>query len=151
MRVLRRVAEATTTAAAPEIATKREVRSRVVLFRAAIAIGRAGWVAAVAVYWRSRKISALTAKDTIVLADFKNSTGEKVFDDILKPALEFQLEQSPFLKLLSDQKVNDTLRMMGHPANRTADAGNSARDMPAHQQQGGVGGHDCCLGRALPD
>gem|GEM_PF-1162583 len=111
------LAGATATAAPPRVVPKREARSHVVLFRLAIALAVLGVLAAAAVYWRSRKISALTAKDTIVLADFKNSTGEKVFDDILKPALEFQLEQSPFLKLLSDQKVNDTLRMMGHAAN----------------------------------
>ena len=110
------LAGATATAAPSWVVPKREARSHVVLFRLSIALAVLG-LAAAAVYWRSRKISALTAKDTIVLADFNNSTGEKVFDDILKPALEFQLEQSPFLKLLSDQKVNDTLRMMGHPAN----------------------------------
>ena len=113
------LATATDSAAVPEIAPKREVGSRVVLFRAAIAMAVLVAVVAMAVYWRSRKISALTAKDTIVLADFKNSTGEKVFDDILKPALEFQLEQSPFLKLLSDRRVNDTLRMMNHPTNES--------------------------------
>ena len=109
-------AEATATAAAPE--AKRDVRSHVALFRATIATLVLVAVAATIAYWRSRKISELTAKDTIVVAEFKNFTGEKVFDDILKPALEFQLEQSPFLNVLSEQKVNDTLRMMNHPANQ---------------------------------
>ena len=109
------LAKATTTAAPPE--AELDARSHVVLFRVAlVTVVLVALVASIA-YWRARKVSSLTAKDTIVLADFKNSTGEKVFDDILKPALEFQLEQSPFLNVLSDQKVNDTLRLMNHPAN----------------------------------
>ena len=55
----------------------------------------------------------LTEKDTIVLADFSNSTGDPVFDDALKQALSIQLSQSPFLNILSDRKVADTLRLMG--------------------------------------
>ena len=60
--------------------------------------------------------TALTGKDTIVLADFDNKTGEAVFDDTLKQGLAVQLEQSPFLDLVSDNKVNQTLGMMGRPA-----------------------------------
>ncbi len=48
----------------------------------------------------------LTDKDTIVLADFDNKTGDTVFDDTLKQALSIQLEQSPFLDLISERKVN---------------------------------------------
>src|ERR1700690_2279200 len=55
----------------------------------------------------------LTEKDTIVLADFANTTGDSVFDDTLKQALTTQLGQSPFLNILSDNKVEDTLQMMG--------------------------------------
>jgi serine/threonine protein kinase/tetratricopeptide (TPR) repeat protein len=65
-------------------------------------------------YWRSRQDHALTEKDTIVLADFDNTTGEPVFDAALKQALTVDLEQSPFLNVLSDQKVDDQLRFMGH-------------------------------------
>jgi tetratricopeptide (TPR) repeat protein/predicted Ser/Thr protein kinase len=57
----------------------------------------------------------LTEKDTVVLADFANSTGDPVFDDALKEALAVQLAQSPFLNILSDGRVNETLREMGHP------------------------------------
>jgi eukaryotic-like serine/threonine-protein kinase len=60
--------------------------------------------------------TALTGKDTIVLADFDNKTGDAVFDDTLKQGLAVQLEQSPFLDLVSDNKVNQTLGMMGRPA-----------------------------------
>jgi serine/threonine protein kinase/Tfp pilus assembly protein PilF len=66
-------------------------------------------------YFRSRQAHILTEKDTIVLADFANSTAEAVFDDTLKQALRVQLEQSPFLHVLSDQQVNQQLRYMGRP------------------------------------
>ncbi|MGA8270057.1 MAG: protein kinase, partial [Candidatus Sulfotelmatobacter sp.] len=71
------------------------------------------------------KTAPLTEKDTVVLADFDNKTGDAVFDDALKQALAVELGQSPFLNVLSDRKVNETLRMMGRPANEhiTADVG----------------------------
>jgi eukaryotic-like serine/threonine-protein kinase len=59
--------------------------------------------------------AALTEKDTIVLGDFTNTTGDAVFDDALKQGLSVQLEQSPFLDLVSENKVNQTLKMMGRP------------------------------------
>ena len=55
----------------------------------------------------------LTDKDTLVLGDFTNATGDTVFDDTLKQGLSVQLEQSPFLDLLSGRRINETLRMMG--------------------------------------
>jgi len=68
-------------------------------------------------YFRSRKSStALTDKDTVVLSDFDNKTGDPVFDDTLKQGLSVQLEQSPFLDLVSERKVNDTLKLMGRTA-----------------------------------
>ena len=67
-------------------------------------------------YWRSRPPAPLTEKDTIVLADFTNTTGDPVFDDTLKQALSVQLEQSPFLNVLPGQKVQETLRLMGRPS-----------------------------------
>jgi eukaryotic-like serine/threonine-protein kinase len=57
---------------------------------------------------------ALRPTDTIVLADFSNSTGDAVFDDTLKQALAADLQQSPFLSILSDRRVRDTLKLMGH-------------------------------------
>jgi serine/threonine protein kinase/Flp pilus assembly protein TadD len=68
-------------------------------------------------YFRSRQaMTRLTDKDTIVLSDFDNKTGDSVFDDTLKQGLSVQLEQSPFLALLSDRKVNETFKLMGRPA-----------------------------------
>jgi serine/threonine protein kinase/tetratricopeptide (TPR) repeat protein len=57
----------------------------------------------------------LTDKDTIVLADFTNKTGESVFDDTLRQGLAVQLEQSPFLSLISVDRIQQTLRLMGQP------------------------------------
>jgi len=68
-------------------------------------------------YFRSRQAATrLTDKDTIVLSDFDNKTGDAVFDDTLKQGLSVQLEQSPFLALISEDKVNETLKLMGRPA-----------------------------------
>jgi serine/threonine protein kinase len=74
-----------------------------------------GAVIAAELYYRSHSTKPLTEKDTIVLADFTNTTGENVFDGTLKQALAIQLEQSPYLKLLSDQKVRSTLKLMDRP------------------------------------
>ena len=65
--------------------------------------------------WRSRHQPRLTEKDTILLADFTNTTGDPVFDETLKQGLRVQLEQSPFLNILSEQQVNEGLRLMGRP------------------------------------
>ena len=62
-----------------------------------------------------RSAHHLTEQDTLVLADFTNSTGDPVFDDTLRQGLSSQLEQSPFLNLLSDQRVAQTLALMTQP------------------------------------
>ena len=64
-------------------------------------------------YFRSLRATPLTGKDTVVLADFTNTTGDPVFDDTLKQALTVQLQQSPFLNILPEQTVDDTLKLMG--------------------------------------
>jgi eukaryotic-like serine/threonine-protein kinase len=68
-------------------------------------------------YYRSHKAKPLTDKDTIVLSDFANSTGNAIFDDTLKTALTVSLRQSPFLNVLSDSEVTKTLELMTRPAN----------------------------------
>jgi tetratricopeptide (TPR) repeat protein len=67
-------------------------------------------------YYRSHRSKPLTDKDTIVPADFANSTGDAVFDDTLKTALNLSLRQSPFLNMLSDSAVEKTLQEMTRPA-----------------------------------
>ncbi|MGA8673454.1 MAG: winged helix-turn-helix domain-containing protein [Terracidiphilus sp.] len=90
------------------------------------AIGRYGWAAAVVIALlaastillvsrhRQRTI-ALGATDSVLLADFTNTTGDLVFDGTLQQGLEIQLEQSPFLSLVSQDRVQRTMRMMGQP------------------------------------
>jgi eukaryotic-like serine/threonine-protein kinase len=60
-------------------------------------------------------IPKLTGKDTIVLADFDNKTGDPVFDDTLRQGLSVELQQSPFFSLISDQQIQATLALMGQP------------------------------------
>jgi serine/threonine protein kinase len=64
----------------------------------------------------SAKGPPLTDKDSVLLVDFVNKTGDSVFDDALKQALTIELNQSPFLNIVSDRKVEETLRLMGQPA-----------------------------------
>ena len=64
----------------------------------------------------SRKAHALTEKDTIVLADFVNSTGDAIWDDTLKSALNVSVRQSPFLNVLPESEVAKTLEQMTRPA-----------------------------------
>jgi serine/threonine protein kinase/tetratricopeptide (TPR) repeat protein len=64
-------------------------------------------------YWRSRQSGKLGEKDTIVLSDFTNTTGDAVFDGTLRQGLAVQLEQSPYLSLISDERTQQTLKMMG--------------------------------------
>jgi len=64
----------------------------------------------------SAKAVPLTDKDSVLLADFVNKTGDPVFDDALKQALTIELSQSPFLNIVSDRKIEETLKLMGQPA-----------------------------------
>jgi eukaryotic-like serine/threonine-protein kinase len=70
------------------------------------------------IWFFSHRAPVLTAKDTVVLADFANFTGDPVFDGTLRQGMAVQLEQSPFLNLISEQRILHTLRLMG----RSADA-----------------------------
>jgi serine/threonine protein kinase/Tfp pilus assembly protein PilF len=72
-------------------------------------------VAAIALttYFFKHRAVALNERDTILLADFVNTTGEPVFDGTLKQALAVQLGQSPFLNIFPDERVRETLRFMG--------------------------------------
>jgi eukaryotic-like serine/threonine-protein kinase len=89
--------------------------------------GRTPWIfgavalvilAAVGAYFAlHRRTPKLSEKDTIVLADFTNTTGDPVFDDTLKTALTVSLRQSPFLNVLGEDKIAATLRLMARPSN----------------------------------
>ena len=91
--------------------------------------GRPGWakigyfvvgaaaiaLAASGLYYRSQRSKPLTDKDTVVLADFANTTGDAVFDGTLRQGLGAQLEQSPFLSLVSDEHIAQMLTLMNQP------------------------------------
>jgi len=66
-------------------------------------------------YYYLHRTPKLTDKDTIVLADFTNTTGDAVFDGTLRQGLSVELEQSPFLSIISEERVQQTLRLMGQP------------------------------------
>jgi len=105
-------AEASGTAAVPGAAAARVAKlGRVVVPALLVAL-----LVASSLYYRSRQSKRLTDKDAIVLADFANSTGDGVFDDTLKTALNVSLRQSPFLNVLSDTEVAKTLQLMTRPA-----------------------------------
>jgi eukaryotic-like serine/threonine-protein kinase len=87
------------------------------LWKVAVPVLLIALLAAGGFYYRSHQQSKrLTDRDTIVLADFANKTGDAIFDDTLKTALNVSLRQSPFLSVLSDQQVAQTLQQMTRPA-----------------------------------
>jgi serine/threonine protein kinase/tetratricopeptide (TPR) repeat protein len=86
------------------------------LWKIAVPVVLLALLVAGGLYYRSHRSEPLTEKDTIVLADFANSTGDPVFDDTLKTALTVSLRQSPFLNVLSDNEVAKTLNLMTRPA-----------------------------------
>ena len=82
---------------------------------AAAAVGAVVVLGAAIWYWRTRQEPKLTDKDSVVIADFANATGDPLFDDTLKQALAIQLEQSPYLRVVPDLKVRSTLKLMNRP------------------------------------
>ena len=96
----------------PELVPVRSTRIQWAMIASLVSVA----ALATAGYFYFHRAPKLTDKDTIVLADFDNKTGDGVFDDTLKQGLSVQLEQSPFLNLLSADKVNATLKLMGRAA-----------------------------------
>jgi eukaryotic-like serine/threonine-protein kinase len=93
---------------APRLRRSHMVAAAVLVLGLVIGIVVARW-------WPGGRPPPLTQRDSILLADFVNTTGEAVFDGALKQALAVQLEQSPFLDVFSEQRVRETLRFMGRP------------------------------------
>ena len=100
-----------TTSARPAATTDVAKRWKVIVPGAAVVLALF-----VVGYLYLHRTPKLTDKDTIVLADFTNTTGDSVFDGTLRQGLAVQLGQSPFLSLVSDQHIQQTLRLMGQPA-----------------------------------
>ena len=99
----------------PTRGTARRRRTRIAIALGLFLIAVAGAVALLIFLVHGHRALALTEKDTIVLADFTNTTGDPVFDDALRRGLAIQLEQSPFLSLVPDDRIRRTLRLMGQP------------------------------------
>ena len=91
----------------------RETRPRILIV---IAAATAIVIGAAAVWAIKLRHPVLTGQDTVVLASFANSTSDPVFDETLRQGMEVQLEQSPFLSLVPEQRIQQTLRLMGRPS-----------------------------------
>ncbi|MGI8992449.1 MAG: protein kinase domain-containing protein, partial [Bryobacteraceae bacterium] len=91
------------------LATARSAKRRLPV----VSLAAAMLALLVASYYIFHRAPKLTDKDTIVLADFKNSTGDPVFDGALRQGLAVQLRQSPFLSLVPDERIQKGLRLMG--------------------------------------
>src|SRR5262249_10202029 len=96
------------------LAADTKTRTRAWKVAAATAAAAVATVVATYSYWHPKP--NLKDKDTIVLADFVNSTGDPVFDGALRHGLAVQLEQSPFLSLISEERIQQTLRFMRQSA-----------------------------------
>jgi eukaryotic-like serine/threonine-protein kinase len=83
--------------------------------RAAAAAAAVVMLSGGAAYFYLQRPPTLTDKDTIVLADFTNGTGDPVFDETLRQGLAVQLQQSPFLSLVSDDRIRKTMALMDQP------------------------------------
>jgi serine/threonine protein kinase/tetratricopeptide (TPR) repeat protein len=106
------------TAVAPSGTIRQASRSRRVRrYGLAAAAAAMGIAAAIAGYHYLHRVPILTERDSIVLADFANTTGEPVFDGALRLALSLKLSESPLLNIMPDEKMSRTLSMMGRPSN----------------------------------
>jgi serine/threonine protein kinase/predicted Zn-dependent protease len=117
-------------AAVPPVAESAKVKKNLVRDWRFLVPATVVFVALLAgiLYWRSTKAHALTEKDTILLSDFINTTGDPVFDGTLRQALAVQLQQSPFLYIFPDKRVGETLQHMGRsPSERVT--GGVAREI----------------------
>src|SRR5580693_6511191 len=107
-----------TRAAVPEgsaTAPSATVRTHTLPWKTLLGLVVLAAIVASVTIWRVRSRPKLTDKDTIVLADFNNTSGDPVFDDTLKQAISVQLGQSPFLNILSESRTRATLKLMAKP------------------------------------
>src|SRR5271166_364165 len=85
-------------------------------------------IVAAGAHYLPRRTAAIGARDSIILSSFVNKTGDPVFDDTLRQGLAVQLEQSPYLSLVSEHRIQQTLQLMGQPADKTP-ASDLAREL----------------------
>jgi DNA-binding winged helix-turn-helix (wHTH) protein/tetratricopeptide (TPR) repeat protein len=116
------------------------------LVRVAVAVAAIVAIAiGASLYLRSRP--ALTERDSVLIADFVNSTGDPAFDRVLKHGLEAQLEQSPFLIVVPDSRARETLRMMGRPPGEPLTLPLAREVSLRHGIKAAVGGDITALGQ----
>ena len=118
------------------------VRKYCVAFAAVLILAASG-----ALFWQRVHASPLTDQDVLVLADFTNTTGDAAFDGALRQALAFELEQSPFLKIMDDQDVNQTLQLMGRPAGQRITNDIAHEVCVREGQKATIGGSIASLGK----
>ena len=101
-------------ASSPAVSTATPLKSRLKILIAAAALIVV--ILAGVFYFRFRQSAKLTDKDSVILSDFVNTTGDPVFDGTLKQALAVQLEQSPYLNIFPESRIQQALKFMGRPA-----------------------------------
>ncbi len=106
-----RVAAASSAAVTPQPSALPPKKSPMIFILAAVVVLAA--LIGGGLYLHSRRSAKLTEKDSVLLADFVNTTGDAVFDGTLKQALAVQLEQSPYLNILPDSRIHEALKFMG--------------------------------------
>jgi len=109
-------AAAASSAAVSAVTTTAPKKSSNFLLIAIAAVVVIALLVAGGLYLRSKQSAKLTEKDSVLLADFVNTTGDPVFDGTLKQALAVQLEQSPYLNIVPESRIREALRFMGKPA-----------------------------------
>jgi tetratricopeptide (TPR) repeat protein len=103
-------------AGAPVATPQQQRLRRARKVRVPIALGLIAAAVAGGLFFHSRRPILLTDKDTVVLADFTNKTDDPVFDGTLRQGLDVQFGQSPFLAVVSEQRIQQTLRLMAKPS-----------------------------------
>ena len=131
---LKRLKRDTDSGRTPAVATRQTTTAAVKRWKIVVPALAAVLALTAAGYFYFRRRTKLTDKDTIVLADFTNTTGDPVFDGTLRQGLAVQLEQSPFLSLISDQRIQEELRLMVPAGGCAAYSRRGPANLRANQQ-----------------
>jgi tetratricopeptide (TPR) repeat protein len=131
-----------------KLQTPAAVRRPVRAYKAAIFAAALVMIVAAVLVWQHRPTRPLTDKDVLVLAEFTNTSGDSIFDGTLREALAIQLEQSPFLKVLSDDAVRADLRLMGRSQTERITSDIAREICQRENEKATIGGTVSSLGKA---